>query len=565
MSDRLLEELQRVVFEAHETDQQDGTGSFEELLELRASRYRQVRRREEEAVVEASNQRAVELEKEKLVPQYAAQIAQKKAQIEAYEKDRTKLVPTGNEAVVAWHGKLDVAVSVVNRALRALARQRATFGAMGDEVADLRNNKAPQALLRMRARHENSGLDDEQWSDFLLDYQGEVDEALANYLMWADGEIQKLTGDPVPDKDANESYIAWDASLDGLPLALLTKEKERVEKIINADAETRSQYAALTARITTETATLNALTEKFKNAEGARKRAESWKSAREQAYERVFDAVIEEQRVLEELYGPLKERLANSGGSLGKLSFSVRRIADVQTWAQEGEDLYVDRRKQGPFRAKGSLIENADAMLKEAWETGSAHNIAQAMAAFRRVHQDDLLKEAPIPRSNQPEFRQWSTRFAQWLFGSTHVRVEYDIEYDGVDIRKLSPGTRGIVLLLLYLALDEKDERPLIIDQPEENLDPKSVFEELVPLFIEAKRRRQVIMVTHNANLVVNTDADQIIVADATSHSPGQLPTIKYVSGGLEDQSIRGLVCDILEGGEEAFRERARRLRVVLV
>src|SRR5215212_9948459 len=112
------------------------------------------------------------------------------------------------------------------------------------------------------------------------------------------------------------------------------------------------------------------------------------------------------------------------------------------------------------------------------------------------------------------------------------------IAYDGVDIRKLSPGTRGIVLLLLYLALDEADDRPLIIDQPEENLDPQSIFDELVGLFLRAKRNRQVIIVTHNANLVVNTDADQIIIASAGPSVAGQLPPITYVSGGLENEHI---------------------------
>jgi energy-coupling factor transporter ATP-binding protein EcfA2 len=120
------------------------------------------------------------------------------------------------------------------------------------------------------------------------------------------------------------------------------------------------------------------------------------------------------------------------------------------------------------------------------------------------------------------------------------------------------------VLLLLYLALDDADDRPLIIDQPEENLDPKSVFDELVALFIAAKAKRQVIMVTHNANLVINTDADQIIVAEAGPHPSGGLPPISYAAGGLEDAAICKAVCDILEGGEAAFRERARRLRVRL-
>src|SRR3546814_11266329 len=83
------------------------------------------------------------------------------------------------------------------------------------------------------------------------------------------------------------------------------------------------------------------------------------------------------------------------------------------------------------------------------------------------------------------EFRR--VLFRSWLFSTDHIEIRYGIEYDGVDIRKLSPGTRGIVLLLLYLGLDDKDDRPLLIDQPEENLDPKSVFDELVQLFTEAK------------------------------------------------------------------------------
>jgi predicted ATPase len=131
-----------------------------------------------------------------------------------------------------------------------------------------------------------------------------------------------------------------------------------------------------------------------------------------------------------------------------------------------------------------------------------------------------------------------------------------------VAIEQLSPGTRGIVLLLLYLAVDRQDRRPLIVDQPEENLDPNSVFNELVPHFREARKRRQVIVVTHNANLVVNTDADQVIVAKALQSAEGGLPHISYRSGSLENPNIRSSVCEILEGGERAFLERERRYRL---
>jgi hypothetical protein len=72
-----------------------------------------------------------------------------------------------------------------------------------------------------------------------------------------------------------------------------------------------------------------------------------------------------------------------------------------------------------------------------------------------------------------------------------------------------------------------------------ENLDPQSVYDELVPLFQAAKRRRQLIMVTHNANPVINTDADQIIVAKVGTASAGGLPPIRYESGGLDEKPIR--------------------------
>ena len=562
MSDGLLQEIERVVFESHPYNEREGMDSFQELLDFRASRHRFSRTREEDAVVQASNQIAVELEKEKLVSVYEAQVAQKTQVIGALEADRAKLVSAGSEALVEWYGKLSKAVETLNSKVRVLNKQRQTFVAMQDEVFDLRRNKAPEMLRHMRGRHSNSGLDDAMWQAFILDYQGDVDAALVGYLAWADEEIKKVVGDPPAEVATGQPYVLQDSSLDGLALGLLEAERQRIEKLMSADVQTQRQYAAVTSKISAECAVLQTSTAKLTDAQGARGRAVELTRSREQAYQRAFDAILAEQAVLEDLYAPLKARLAASSGTLRKLSFIVRRTADVQKWAQEGEELFLDRRKQGPFRGKGRLVEYAEETLGPAWERGTAEEVAAAMNGFREKHQADLLKEAPVPRTEQADYRAWSKKFAQWLFGTQHIRIEYQIEYDGVDIRKLSPGTRGIVLLLLYLALDDADDRPLIIDQPEENLDPKSVYDELVPLFVEAKNRRQVIIVTHNANLVVNTDADQIIVAKVGDHVPGALPPIEYHSGGLDDEKMRQTVCEILEGGERAFRERARRLRV---
>jgi predicted ATP-dependent endonuclease of OLD family len=183
------------------------------------------------------------------------------------------------------------------------------------------------------------------------------------------------------------------------------------------------------------------------------------------------------------------------------------------------------------------------------------------MEAFRAKYDKALVDQSAVEHGTD-EYQQWVVDLGRWLYSTEHIRVHYTIEYEGVSITQLSPGTRGIVLLLLYLALDLEDSRPLLIDQPEENLDPKSVYSELVRLFGEARLRRQVIIVTHNANLVVNTDVDQVIVASCVKPESGSPPEFYYVSGGLEDPVIRAQVCDILEGGETAFRQRAKRLRV---
>lgn len=564
LTDGLLREIERVIFEAHPDEERDGALNFEELLEHRATRHRLAREREAEAVSQISDRISTELEKEKLAATYESQVAQKKKLIDAYTADRAKLVSAGSEQRAQRHTELAGAANQVRAKLRRFTGQRQTFLAMQDEVKDLRRNQAPETLRQAQSRHPHSGMSDEQWAAFLLDYKGKVDDDLAGYVKWVDGKIAELKGIAPPAGDPSKPFFPDDTDLATLSQAVLDAEMSRLEKLVSADKETQKRYTALSGNIATETAALQTLTDKLKDAQGAKDRARDLQTEREQAYGRAFDALVAEQSVLEELYAPLMARLAASAGTLKKLSFSVARIANVEQWASDAEDGLIDLRKIGSFRGKGTLLQKANEVLKAAWETGDSSAVRSAMGEFRRLYQKDLLEHSPVAHTDQAEFRAWSKRFAQWLFSTDHISIRYGIDYDGVDIRKLSPGTRGIVLLLLYLALDDSDDRPLVIDQPEENLDPKSVFDELVHLFVEAKAHRQVIMVTHNANLVINTDADQIIIAESGPHPHGALPPITYTSGGLESTSIRKAVCDILEGGEGAFQERARRLRVRL-
>lgn len=564
VSDGLVDEIERVIFESHSQDDREWAMDFAELREQQTSRFKQAREREADAIADISDRIAMEFEKEGLVAILTTQVGQKKKLIEGYIADRAKLVVKGTEAQVTRHTQLSDAAQKLRNKIQSYGNQRRTFVALQDEVRSMRATGAPEMLRQAQGRHPNSGMDAKQWDNFLLVYKGDVDKSLGAYVAWGDGEVAKLNGLPPPPGDPNVALIANNADLAFLPLAPIVAEMARLEALFSADKLVRDQYTALTNRITQENSALQTLETRLADAQGAVTRRKGLQNERDDTYGRVFEAIINEQNALAGLYAPLMARLAKSSGTLRKLSFSVRRIADAGSWGSIAEEELLDRRKAGPFNGRGALIAAATQMLKPAWETGSAAEVQAAMTAFMGKYLKELLVHAPFATTQQADFRAWSKQFAHWLFGTGHITVRYEISYDGVDIRKLSPGTRGIVLLLLYLALDDSDDRPLIIDQPEENLDPKSVFDELVVLFVAAKRKRQVIMVTHNANLVINTDADQIIVAEAGPHPSGGLPPISYVSGGLENATIRKAVCDILEGGEAAFRERARRLRVRL-
>ncbi|MFZ0819962.1 MAG: AAA family ATPase [Candidatus Acidiferrales bacterium] len=563
-SEGLIQEIERVIFEAHPEDRREWAANFAELLESQTTRFQQSRQREAEAIASISEQIAEEFEKEAAVSTLNLQTTQKRNLIAGYNTDLSKLVTKGTPEQAKRHAELSQAAQLLNAKIQDFGNQRRTFLTMQDEVKNMRATKAPVMLREIQARHPLSGLSAAQWDEFLLVYKGDVDKALSSYIAWADEEIGKINGAPPPPGDPMVPLIADGEDLTTVNLTTIKAEMARLEQFISADKIIRNQYVALSSRIALENNALKALEKRLTDAQGAAARRKALQSERDASYGRVFDAIISEQNVLVDLYAPLMARLSNSSGTLQKLSFSVSRVVDAKAWAEFAEDKLIDCRKSGPFSGRGSLTSLANSDLKRAWETGSAIQIQAAMADFIAKYSKELLKHAPYVPTQTLEFRTWLKQFAKWLFSTDHIAVRYEIAYDCVDIRKLSPGTRGIVLLLLYLALDDADDRPLIIDQPEENLDPKSVFDELVSLFITAKAKRQVIIVTHNANLVINTDADQIIIADAGSHPTGGLPPITYAAGGLEDANIRKGVCDILEGGEEAFRERARRLRVHL-
>ena len=137
----------------------------------------------------------------------------------------------------------------------------------------------------------------------------------------------------------------------------------------------------------------------------------------------------------------------------------------------------------------------------------------------------------------------------EWIFCLEYLRPQYLLKMGDKDLRELSPGERGALLLVFYLLID-KDDVPLVIDQPEENLDNQTVYELLVPCIREAKVRRQIVIVTHNPNLAVVCDAEQIVSAH---HEKTGDRKISYVTGAIENPIINKRIVDVLEGTRPAF------------
>jgi ABC-type lipoprotein export system ATPase subunit len=142
--------------------------------------------------------------------------------------------------------------------------------------------------------------------------------------------------------------------------------------------------------------------------------------------------------------------------------------------------------------------------------------------------------------------------FYKYLFSLDYIVPNYELMLDGKTLNELSPGEKGALLLVFYLMLD-KEDIPLIIDQPEDNLDNQSVVKIVVEFMKRAKKRRQIFMVTHNPNLAVVADAEQIIYVNINKQNNNEFT---FSSGSIENPEINKCIVDILEGTLPAFGKR---------
>ena len=293
-----------------------------------------------------------------------------------------------------------------------------------------------------------------------------------------------------------------------------------------------------------------------------------------------------------------RERLAGSEASFGRLQEERRALVKAQRGAFDRVMSQVEREFDGRIRARrldNGVVEPLDAFLRGLKQKGITRwwndladdrkpppeKLAELLGrelAKRRYWKkafdgsagpansdpetvpnlvENPLREAGMSDAVQGTFIESLTRSKQRQLAALRCPDRYFLELrmdDGSYRRldELSGGQR--VSVLLSLLLETEDSRPLVIDQPEDELDNRFLFETVLPALKKLKGRRQVIVATHNPNVVVNGDADMVIQLEATA-SRGRVAC----SGAIEEPAVRDAIVRTVDGGEEAFRLRRQK------
>lgn len=273
----------------------------------------------------------------------------------------------------------------------------------------------------------------------------------------------------------------------------------------------------------------------------------------------LFETLSEHVNLLHELYAPVREFIDAypPADEAFRIDFAASLAA---VGFPDGLFTHVANNKRGSFYGAEQAAARVGRLLKDTdfSDWGSVEKFLQSVEGA--LHHDLRPGEDGKARQPSDQVRPGSSaaELFDYLYHLDYVRYRHHLTMGGRVLGNLSPGEKGALLLVFYLLVDIND-CPLLIDQPEENLDNQSVFKVLVPFIKEARRRRQVILVTHNPNIAVVTGAEQVIFCEMDKKDGYRL---SYTTGALENPEMNKHVLDVLEGTRPAFASRDETYRV---
>lgn len=214
---------------------------------------------------------------------------------------------------------------------------------------------------------------------------------------------------------------------------------------------------------------------------------------------------------------------------------------------------HINQRKRGPFKNDQDAQQELAQLIRETnWDD------FEAIIAFC----DLLLERMRHHNGNHLLVSDQAhdvKELYDFLFSLDYLSSRYELRLGGKNLNELSPGEKGLLLLIFYLQLD-RNNTPLIIDQPEDNLDNESIFRVLANCIRDAKKHRQVVLVTHNPNLAVGADAEQIVYVKLEKSENYKF---SHETGSIENPALNRRIVDVLEGSQPAFVKRRLKYGII--
>lgn len=269
--------------------------------------------------------------------------------------------------------------------------------------------------------------------------------------------------------------------------------------------------------------------------------------------EELFEKKQEQIHIRKELFEPVSNFIDSYKELKEKYDVKIDVMLELRSF-QDVFFTHVSQSKAGTFQGKEDgfkklqdLIEKANFTSKDGF-IGFLRSILESLKNDRR-DQNNITKN---DLGSQLRKGTEANDLYDFLFHANYLQPIYNLKLGPKTLLELSPGERGALLLIFYLILD-KDDIPLVIDQPEENLDNESVYYILVHFIKKVKENRQIIIVTHNPNLAVVCDADQLIHMFIEKENKN---AVKFYSAAIEDPEMNRKILNILEGTLFAFENR---------
>lgn len=218
---------------------------------------------------------------------------------------------------------------------------------------------------------------------------------------------------------------------------------------------------------------------------------------------------------------------------------------------------HLNLRARGSYMVKESAYRVLSAIIDDK-DYNDVHSITDIQEQINQNLEIDVRAEVKDEERTRyiPDQVNDMVAFFDYLYGLDYLTENYQLRLDNKNLESLSPGEKGALLLVFYLMLDQ-DDIPLVIDQPEDNLDNQSVARILVKFISGAKSRRQIILVTHNPNLAVVADAEQVIYTHFDKSNSKNIFSAE--SGSIENDAMNKHIVDVLEGTMPAFDKRRLR------